>query len=91
MMSSLVSTLLFFIGILLMHLALKKWKKIDVGRWGLLGMALILSHQTRDLPVSAWAIYGLAASVLGIFCIVIGVVKAVEGARAKDPQKGTLD
>jgi hypothetical protein len=81
-----VRILLVFVGMLVVYLVLKRWKKIEFGNFGSLGMLLVLLPPAVHLFRSFWVVYGLVAPLLGIFFIALGAAKGVRGERAKDAQ-----
>jgi hypothetical protein len=68
---SFLRTTITFVGIIIVYLILKFWKKARIGGMSLVGMLLILLHQTEGIGKSAWPIYGLIASVVGILLIIL--------------------
>lgn len=80
MFHSLLRTTITMIVIIIIFKILEYWKNIKISGYTVLGLILILLHQTQDINASLWSIYGLVASVAGIFILVLDVIK---GERSK--------
>ncbi len=72
---SFLRTTLTFVGIIIIYLILKFWRKAKIGGMSMFGMLLILLHQTEGIRESAWSIYSLIASVVGILFIILDVAR----------------
>ena len=75
MLKDALLTALPLIGIFFIMKILEWWKKIKVSGLSALGMILILLHQVHVTEEKYWIIYGLLASVTGIFLLAIDITR----------------